>query len=178
MIPVVRVLIGRAAARRESLLALADVVPADYWSRTAPGESWSAQRHLVHALSAEDALEGLLERINEGSGPLALEAGDLYAEREAAIEAAADLELASLIEQSVRARERTVRLLAALTPASIERMLVVVMPPGAWPAQSVLVAYAYLEQWAAHDAGHEAAIRDAISTPPDLSAVAHVRRIR
>lgn len=178
MIPVVRVLIGRAAARRESLLALVDVVPADYWSRTAPGESWSAHRHLLHALSAEDALEGLLQNINEGSGPLALEAAALYAEREAAIEAAGALELGSLIERSALARERTVRLLADLTPASIERTLVVAMPPGSWPAQSVMAAYAYLEQWAAHDAGHEAAIRDAISTPPDLSAVAHARRIR
>lgn len=178
MIPVVRVLFERALARRESLLGLVEVVPGDYWTRSAGGDSWTAYTHLAHALTADNALADLADLLAGGAGPVRLTAAAMYAERERCIQSSADLSPAALVVQAGRSRDRLTRQFGLLAPADLDRVLVWELPGGSLPAEVSISLFAYLEQWAVHDSGHEGAIRAAISTTPDLSAVAHIRRMR
>ena len=98
---------------------------------------------------------------------------DLPALRLAALERAVPLAIEDLLATSARERDHLRRVLAGLPPGSIERSITF---PGALPGVRFSLL-AYLEAWAVHDTEHELAIREAIAVPPDLSAVAHARRL-
>lgn len=172
MHPVLRVLLDRADARRGSLLGLAEAVPGDYWARTAPGDAWSAWEHFAHALSADELLLPVLERSRSGRGPIDLGAGDSFAfEREAALRRLAALDFRDAVARAAGWRRRLVEALSDFEPTQLERPLLIPGVRSAWGEPLAVSLYGYLEQWAAHDGVHEAAIREAMLTPPDLSAV-------
>jgi len=177
MNPVVRVFAERAAARRASLLSLTDVIPAEFWQRRSPGDEWDAHHHLAHALSADSVVAKLLVAFLEhGTQETGLD--ELLGDREAALTASLDLEPATLVASGQAARNSLLAQLERVAPPNLEGEFLRVATPSPWTPSASLTLYAYLEQWALHDAEHEFAIRAAITTPPDLSAAAHIRRLR
>lgn len=177
MIPVVRVLAERAEARRGTLLTLAEVVPADYWRRRESDDAWPAHTHLAHALSADSLFARFLAGLIDITVEFEFDPEVLLVERQAAIDQATDMAFDELFELGRSGRTAVLRALGALTPGSLETTLVM-RGASRWGQPASFTVYQYLEQWAGHDSGHEAAIRAAIATSPDLSAVAHVRRMR
>lgn len=176
MHPVLRVLVERAAAKRTSLLGLASVVPDGYWTRSSLGDAWTARQHLAHALTSDDGVAAFIGTAAEQGRA---EPGiDIEASRSAAMERGAALPLPELIALAEAGRTSLVKVLAALGPADLERQLVVPRVATAWGEPVTITLYRYLEQWAAHDGVHEAAIREAIATSPDLTAIAMTRRRR
>jgi hypothetical protein len=170
MHPVLRVLVERAAVRRFSILGLASVIPDDFWTRRAPSDEWAAHQHLVHALSADAAVAEFIAGKLEGPG--------LEAARARAMAEAAELPLPELIERAAAGRSQLIEVLTEMTPADLERALPISGAVNAWGEQLSITVFQYLEQWAAHDAVHEAAIREAIATSPDLTTIAITRRRR
>ena len=170
MHPVLRVLLERAAAKRVSLLGLASVIPDDFWSRRTPDDEWTARQHLVHALTADAAVADFI-----AGGP---QSTSLEAARAGAIAEGAELSMPELLERAAKGRARLVEVLSAMTPMDLERTLAIPGATNAWGEQLSITVFQYLEQWAAHDAVHETAIREAIATSPDLTAIAMARRRR
>jgi len=171
MDPVLRVLLGRAGARRASLLGLARVVPPDLWSRRASSGAWTAHEHLAHALSADAVITAVLPRFSETSATALLEL------RAAALESAMSLPIDDLLNLASSRRDELRRFFATLPSGALqlEGLYDRADQGGArWP----VTLGAYLALWAVHDSEHEQAIREAIAVPPDLSAIAHVRRLR
>ena len=170
MHPVFRVLVERADARRVSLLGLAAVIPDGFWSRRAPADEWSARQHLAHALSADGVVA---EFIASSAGQAELEAA-----REGAIAEGATMALNKLLERAAEGRSRLLEVLSDLSPADFERALPVPGVTSTWGEPLSITVFQYLEQWAVHDAVHELAIREAVATSPDLTAIAMTRRRR
>jgi hypothetical protein len=171
MLPIVRVLLDRAEARRVSLLGLAEVVPEAYWERRVAGDGWSARHHLAHALSA-DAL------VAEAVRSFSAEAlAGLVARRLAALQAALDVPVPRLVERATADRAAVRSALAALGPDVLEAE-VVLGTNDPWGGTHALTLLAYLETWASHDAEHEAAIRAAIAVPPDMAGIARAMQRR
>jgi DinB family protein len=168
--PVLRVLVERAAARRVSLLGLVSVIPEGFWVRRVPGDDWSAREHLVHALTADDAVAEFIAGSPENA--------DLEAARAVAMTQGAELPMKELLELAAKGRSRLIEVLFTMTPVDLERALPIPGAVNAWGERLSITVFQYLEQWAAHDAVHEAAIREAIATPPDLTAIAMTRRRR
>lgn len=177
MNPVVRVFAERAAARRSSLLSLAAVIPDDFWRRRSSADDWDAQHHLAHALSADSVVAKLLGAFLErGTQEVGLDL--LLHDREAALSSLLHLETATLVASGQTARGSLLALLERVAPRDLDRDFLRIATPSPWTPSTSLTLYTYLEQWAVHDAQHEYAIREAVTTPPDLSAAAHHRRLR
>ncbi|MGE0601380.1 MAG: maleylpyruvate isomerase N-terminal domain-containing protein [Dehalococcoidia bacterium] len=174
---VVRVFAERAVARRESLLELVSVVPEDSWSRNAPGEPWDAFHHLAHALSADNGVSEVLPAFTR-TAARTIPVVELLSRRESTIESAVALDLDQLLAQGAAARRQVLVTLEDLEQSDLECAALFIDQRSPWSQPAPITLFAYLEQWSHHDAEHEAAIRAAISTPPDLSAVAHTRRLR
>ena len=174
MNPVVRVLFDRAQGRRLQLLQLADSIPEDYWARHAPGDSWAARHHLVHTLSADELVERTLREASSG----AVDTEALLRERSAAIERGLELDVAALLKFAAEARQSLGQALERLAPEALGRPAFVVASSNQWSEPVVVSVVEYLGQWSKHDADHEAAIRSAIATTPDLTAIALSRRPR
>jgi len=102
----------------------------------------------------------------------------LEAQRVAVLAAAAGRELGELLAEASAWRGQLSRALHALPPGALDRELIVPGVVGAWGEPKTVTLLAYLEQWSVHDQEHEQAIRAAVATSPDLSAVAYVRRLR
>ncbi len=180
MLPEVRTFIERADAHRRSLEGLIDAMPGDYWERRAEADMWTARNHLEHVATIEDLLAEDLERVIAGVGQMWVggspDAAVLERRRTAAMAAVAALTVKDLTECMSTARRHAGNRLALLTPQALE---VRVMVPGvvdAWGQPLGLLLREYLAAWPTHDTEHEAAIRYAITRPPDMSAVALTRR--
>jgi hypothetical protein len=171
MLPIVRVLLDRADARRGSLLGLAEVVPVQYWERRVAGDDWSAHHHLAHALSA-DAL--VAEAVRSFSAEALT---TLVSRRLEALQAALDAPLPALLERALADRARLREALAALGPEALEAE-VPLRTDDSWGQTRSLSLLAYLETWAGHDSEHEAAIRAAIAVPPDMAGLARAMQRR
>ena len=167
--PVVRVLVERAAAGRVALLDLAGVVPGEYWQRRAPGGAWTAQEHLTHALTADGLLLDVLAEPGQ--------AVELARVRAEAIGAGVKLPYERLLEAAAAQRQELIRFLEGLPANDLEGPLVFPGTSETWGRPRSISVQRYLEVWAAHDAEHTAAIREAISAAPDLSAVARTQRL-
>ena len=174
---VVRVFVERATARRQSLLELVSVVPGDSWTRKAPGEAWDAFHHLAHALSADSGVADVIPEFVRHE-PTSIQIEELLSRRETVIAAAAGLDIESLVARGHQARREILATLERLHQTDLERQISFLDQRSAWSQPAQITLFAYLEQWSHHDAEHESAIRTAISTPPDLSAVAQTRRLR
>ena len=173
MHPVLRVLVERAASGRISLLGLASVIPDGYWTRSSLGDAWTAREHLTHALTADGGVAGFISNTAEPEP-----AWDLGAARDAAMRDGAALPLPELLSHAEASRAQLITVLGTFGPADLDRALVIPGVVTAWGEPVSISLYRYLEQWAAHDGVHEAAIRDAIATSPDLTAIAMTRRRR
>lgn len=170
MHPVVRVFVERAAASRGALLELAGIIPDEYWQRRAQGGAWTAHEHLTHALTADGLLLNVL-----GEPAQAFELARVRAE---AIGAGEKLAYGRLLENADAQRQELLRFLERLSAKDLECPLVFAGASEPWGRPQSISVQRYLEVWAAHDAEHAAAIREAISAEPDLSAVARTQRLR
>ncbi len=181
MLPEVRVFLERANARRQSLLGLAAVIPEGYWPRTAPGDLWSARNHLEHVASADAFLEDMVASLVAGTETWlarTTDPGDLVSVRAAAMAALAPLPVDDLVSAMGESRVALAASLALVDRAHLLAPVFVAGYVSAWGEPRPVAFSSYLDTWAAHDGAHELAIRDALSTPPDLVAVAMARRLR
>lgn len=181
MLPEVRVFFERAEARRQSLLGLVAAIPPGYWLRSGPGDAWTARHHLQHVATADDFLGALIETVCSGGEAWLGGTRDLPAllqARAAAIEEHAPLTLSALIDRLSQSRQVLAERLSELDRVHLAAPVFIAGRISHWGEPLPLALSAYLASWAGHDAGHEMAIREAVSTPPDLSAVALSRRLR
>ncbi len=176
MLPEIRVLIERAEMRRAALEGLLEAVPGDYWDRRSPEDDWSALEHLRHVATVDDLLVSLLGEVESGLDEVSLTGGPGGDERIAAMHWVEGLSVEELVGRMRGARQRAARQVGRLGQDALETA---VLMPGAvdawglpvrWPLRSYLVA------WVEHDDVHAAAIRQAISTAPDLSTIMVTRR--
>lgn len=182
MLPEVRVLFERAQRRRHAIEDLLRSAPAPFWQRTAEGDAWSARAHVAHLASMDAPVARLAQCALTGERaawlwdtevPQSLEAA-----RRQAMAALAESSAGELSEALNAARAAIVPALAALKPESLEMRVLVAGANDSWGTPVSWPLRTYLVHWAEHDAIHEAAIRAAFTTPPDLSAVALTRRLR
>jgi hypothetical protein len=181
MLPEVRVLLERANARRLSLLGLVAAIPHGYWSRVAPGDSWSARNHLEHVATADAFLEEVVSSVVRGSETWLAGTSDqpaLLAARTEAMTRLAPLSLESIVATMDETRGSLARQLARLDRTHLLGPVFIAGNVSAWGDRVPVALSSYLAAWAAHDSIHEATVREAVSTPPDLVAVAMARRLR
>ncbi len=178
MLPEIRVLIERAEMRRAALEGLLEAVPGDYWDRRAPEDEWSAVEHLRHVATVDDLLVSLLREAGTGLDEVSLGGAPGEDDRIAAMHSVERLSVEELVRRMRGARQRAVRQVGRLGQEALETA---VLMPGAVDAWGMPVRWAlrsYLVAWVGHDDVHAAAIRRAISTPPDLSTIMVTRRRR
>lgn len=182
MLPEVRVLLERAQRRRHAIEDLLRSAPASFWQRVAEGDAWSARAHVAHLATMDAPMVRLTQRAVAGERAAWLwDAEDpvvLEAARRHAMAALADSSADELSEALSEARATLVPALAALLPEGLEMLVMVAGASDGWGTPRSWPLRTYLAHWAEHDAIHEAAIRAAFTTPPDLSAVALTRRLR
>ncbi len=181
MLPEVRVFFERAGARRHTLIGLVEAIPSAYWPRTAPGDSWSARNHLEHVATADSFLDDLVLDVLRGTEAwLAGTANPrlLLAARAGAMQTFESLPLDDLLDAMSAARAGLVDSLARIERPHLLVPVFVAGYVSAWGEPRPISFGSYLDAWAAHDTAHDAAIRDAVATPPDLVAVAMARRLR
>jgi hypothetical protein len=77
-----------------------------------------------------------------------------------------------------QSRSGTIEMLRRLEPWHLETLLFVPGMANSWGEPFRLSLREYLAAWPSHDSEHEAAMRRAITAPPDMSAVALTRRRR
>ena len=174
-IPEMRTLVERAATRRHVLEGLIASVPDEYWERRAPGDDWTALDHVRHVATVDAMVVELVEAA-ERPGELwaggVREADELEARRTALMDGVRDRDIHELVATMRESREAAVGALLALSQGALDREVRVagVLTPWGEPHASSLRVH--LGGWAAeHDREHEAAIRRAIETPPDLTAL-------
>lgn len=178
MLPEIRVLIERAEMRRAALESLLAAVPGDYWKRRAPEEEWAAVEHLRHVATVDDLVVGILREAEAGRREVAL--GDPNAEdpRLVAMRAVGELSVEELVQRMRESRGRAVWQVGRLGPDSLETAVVMSGAVDAWGLPVRWPLRTYLAAWVEHDDVHAGAIREAISTPPDLSTIMMARRRR
>lgn len=175
MLPEVRVLLERAEARRQSLLGLVEAVPEDYWGRGESQDSWRARTHLEHLAAMEPLVARLLtDVVAEGVGVVAgaVTMEELGRARERAMAVFEGKPIAELREAMGEGLARVRQALGKLEPGHLDAAVSIGGATDAWGQPVTWHLREYLRTWAEHDGEHEAAIRAAITTPPDLSAVA------
>lgn len=182
ILPEVQVLLERARSARLSLDGLLDVLPADYWSRAAPGSRWDVRDQLAHVASADDLLHDLLRTVAAGHETAWLggtqDATELLSLREAPQTTFAGLPLEALRCRIVDARAAVESTLPSLDLWMLEANVSIAGAVDRWGEPLRWGLRAYLATWAHHDSAHEADIRAAIATTPDLSTVALTQRRR
>lgn len=182
MLPELRVLLERAEARRASLNGLLDALPADYWGRVAADEAWSIQEQVAHLAGSEALIGGMLREVVSGAARVWVggteDAQTLIDFRLRALEVWDGASVTSLRNAAADARKALNEGVAALQHSHLECTVHVAGvvdrwgEPLAWPLRE------YLGAWTVHDPEHEASIRRAMTTPPDLSTVALTQRRR
>ena len=182
LVPEVRTLLERAEARRLVLEGLIASVPREYWERRAPEDAWSAFDHFCHLATIDSFLSELLAAAAEAGQILWVagtsDARELEARRILMMESVTALGIPELREAMRQSRAVTVEALQALPPESLGRDVRVAGVDSPWGEPRVFALRAYLTLWAEHDSDHEGAIRRAIETPPDASALSLAARRR
>jgi DinB superfamily len=180
MLPEVRVLIERAAARRFALEGLLDAIPADYWARSAPGDAWPVRGHVEHLATIEEMVAETVRAINSGDreawagGASTVQAlGERRGSLMAAVGASSN---GQLRERMASSRNDLAWSLAALEPAHLDAGVLVAGIVDTWRQPVRFTLRQYLSSWPEHDVEHDASIRRALATTPDLSTAALVRR--
>jgi len=180
MLPEVRVIVERAAARRASLEGLVEAIPADFWARRATGDAWSAHDHLTHVATIDELTGETLNQILSGERTVWIAGAGtpemLAARRQALLDKEAAMPMAALRQRMRETRVGLVRLLASLRAVHLDARILVAGVVEGWGEPLAFGLRRYLAALPDHDTEHEQAIRQAISAPPDLSAVALTRR--
>lgn len=179
MLPELRVLIERARARRMSLEGLLDALPPDYWDRVAAGEGWSIRRQVIHLSGADRMVSELLEEVAGGARRVWVggtrDAGELSRRRHQPLAELAGRPQAELRAIAASARTQLIERMARLGPERLEAAVHVAGAVDRWGEPLEWSLCEYLAAWTGHDPEHEASIRRAMTTPPDLSTVALTR---
>lgn len=181
MTPEIAVILQRASARRTMLAGLLDALPLEYWERRAPGDAWSVRDHVAHLAVVDRPFLPLLAEAAGGAFDCWLggrERGALIRTREANMDSMAGLEIGALRAALGRARADVEGALSALPAAACDMLVHIPDATGPWGEPVALPLRNYLVSWAEHDGVHEAAIRRAILTLPDLVTVMFVRAAR
>ena len=182
ILPEVQVLLERARSARLSLDGLLDVLPAEYWLRAAPGSRWDVRDQLTHVASADDMLRDLLRTVAAGRGTVWVggteDASELLSRREVPLTAQAGLPIEELRESATGARSAVESAFVTLNATMLEASVYVAGAVDRWGEPLRWGLRTYLATWAQHDSAHEADIRAAIATTPDLSTVALTQRRR
>ncbi len=178
MLPEVRVLIERAAARRLALEGLLDALPDDYWGRSAPGDGWPIRSHVEHLATIEGLVAETVRTVQVGDRYVwaggANTTAALAELRAAQMASVAGATREALRAAMARSRAGLVAALASLEPVHLDAAVLVAGVVNAWGKPVGFSLREYLGAWP--DVEHDAAIRRALETPPDLSAAALVRR--
>jgi len=179
MNPEIAVLLQRAAGRRILLEGLLDSIPAAYWERQAPGDTWPAIDHLRHLATVDDLVLPIVQQAAGGRGSVWLggrKPTDLGQKREAAMNRVAGMSITGLRSRVRSSREAVAVVVGRLPTSSLDCVVRAAASDDGWSAPPEWPLRAYLAGWAEHDTIHGEAIRRAITSPPDLAAVALVRR--
>ena len=180
IVPEIHTILGRAAANRQRLNELLQVLDDEHWRRRHPDDAWDVRGHLQHLASIEPLLIGTLnEAVELGSawlcgspsGPGVEEA------REAARTSLADLSPGELLLEIEETRIETVDAVANLEAAALDA-IVRIPPVSEWLAPVPVPLRQYLQDWAIHDLDHEASIRNAITVQPRPADLASALRVR
>ena len=178
-----RTLVERAAARRHVLEGLIASVPDSYWDRQASDDAWTALDHVRHVAT----VDSMLVELAGAAGRLGEElwvGGTRYTAtleglRVGLMDGVGEQSVGDLAETMRESRAAAVEGLLALPAAALEREVRVAGVLTPWGEPHAFTLRAYLTAWAEHDGEHEAAIRRAIETPPDATALSlAARRIR
>ena len=173
-------ILGRAAANRQRLNELLDVLEEDYWRRRHPDDAWDVSGHVQHLTSIEGLItETMNEAVARGFAWIcgSATANGLAEVREAARQSLSGLDPTALRTALAATRERTEGELILLDSVGLDA--VVQFPPASeWAAPASVSIRGYLRSWAAHDLDHEQAIRDAITVQPGAADLASSLRIR
>jgi hypothetical protein len=151
-----------------SLLGLVEVVPEDFWSRRGETGSWTAHEHLAHVATADELL---IETLSGNTAePYEARRSELFA-------AAREESVADLSARLHSERARLAGWLKHLPPTMLDRYIIAGVRD-AWGQEVAWSVRGLLAAWSEHDTGHELAIRRAITTPPDASALSAAARRR
>lgn len=182
MLPELQVLLERARSARLSLDGLLDVLPADYWSRAEPGARWNVRDQLAHVASADNLLGELLGRAASDERVVWVggteDSAELLIRREAPLAEMSGLPLDALRNVATEARDAIESAFTMLNPTALEVSVFIAGAVDRWGEPLRWDVRQYLAAWATHDSSHEASIRAAIATTPDLSTVALTQRRR
>ena len=182
ILPELQVLLERARSARASLDGLLDVLPKEYWSRAAPGSRWDVRDQLAHVASADDLLHDLLRTVAAGHATAWVGgtevASELLSRREAPLQEFAGLSLEELRDLATAARGGVESAFVTLDATMLEAGVYIAGAVDRWSEPVRWSLWAYLTTWARHDSAHEADIRAAIASTPDLSTVALTQRRR
>ena len=175
-LPEMRTLVERAAARRHVLEGLIASVPEDYWDRRAPDDAWTALEHVRHVATVDAMVVELLEAAERPEEELwaggVRDVAELEARRVELMEAVRDQDIHELVVTMRESREAVVVALLAIRVEALDREVRVAGVVTPWGEPHASSLRAHLTGWAGqHDGEHEAAIRRAIETPPDVTAL-------
>lgn len=174
-VPEIRTLIERGAARRQVLEGLIESVPDDYWERQDSGDAWTALDHLRHVATVDQMLLELVEAAQESDEELWAGKTDdvevLEARRVALMDGVREQSVETLVETMRESRERAVGTVLGMSVETLDREVRVAGALNEWGEQLTFPLRGYLAVWVEHDGEHEAAIRRAIATPPDVTTL-------
>ena len=171
-----RTLVERAAARRHVLEGLIASVPEDYWDRRAPDDAWTALDHVRHVATVDAMVVELLEAAERPEEELwaggVRDVAELEARRVELMDGVRDQDIHELVVTMRESREAVVAALLAIRVEALDREVRVAGVVTPWGEPHASSLRAHLAGWAGqHDGEHEAAIRRAIETPPDVTAL-------
>ncbi|MCY3645759.1 MAG: DinB family protein [Chloroflexi bacterium] len=174
-VPEIRTLVERGAARRQVLEGLIESVPDDYWERQDSGDAWTALDHLRHVATVDQMLVELVEAAQESDEELWAGKTDnvevLEARRVALMDKVREQSVDTLVETMRESRARAVGTVLGMTVETLDREVRVAGALNEWGEQLAFPLRGYLAVWVEHDGEHEAAIRRAIATPPDVTTL-------
>ena len=153
-----------------------DALPDDYWGRVAQGESWSIRDQLAHLAVSDGMLATLIDEVMTGASRAWVGGTeDASTLLELRVTPLRELEAIGTSELGLLVSSRRAELTGRLAGLEAQHLDVVVYVAGVvdrWGEPLSWRLREYLAAWTAHDPEHEASVRRAMTTPPDLSAVA------
>lgn len=166
-------LVARAASRRHVLEGLVSCIPADYWKRQAPNDSWTADDHLRHVATVDRMIVELATAARQPQTLLWLgntqDALELDSKRVALMDGLANQDIQRLVATMRAAREAVVEALLVLPQTALDQKIHIAGILTPWGEPHPFSLRNYLTSWAEHDKEHEISIRLAIETTPDVT---------
>ncbi|HCV00357.1 MAG TPA: hypothetical protein DGL25_04065 [Dehalococcoidia bacterium] len=172
-VPEMHTLVARAAGRRHVLEGLIACIPDDYWERRAFNDSWTAVDHLRHVATVDRMIVELATAAQKPQEILWLgntqDALELESKRLELMDGLAHQGIQRLVQAMQAAREAVVEALLVLPQTVLDQKIHVAGILTPWGEPHPFPLRTYLASWAEHDKEHEASIRLAIETNPDVT---------